>query len=81
MRFDDDLSQIASALQQENPGWVVMWASWRRKFCAFSREALTASLIVEAASPERLGVLMRQVEAEIHNARIRGAQETGQQSC
>lgn len=65
MRFDADLSQVADTLQQDNSGWVVMWATWRRKFCAFSCEPLTTSLVVEAATPERLITLMRQVEAEM----------------
>ncbi|GAA3807297.1 hypothetical protein GCM10022226_29350 [Sphaerisporangium flaviroseum] len=68
MGFDDELFHVADALERDNPGWVIMWATWRRKFCAFSREPLTASLIVEAATPESLITLIHQVETEMNLA-------------
>ncbi|GGK98387.1 hypothetical protein Sme01_62120 [Sphaerisporangium melleum] len=65
MRYDAEFHQVADTLQHDNPGWVIMWATWRRKFCAFSREPLTASLVVEATTQEKLIALLRQVEAEL----------------
>ncbi|MEV7970961.1 hypothetical protein AB0O34_33960 [Sphaerisporangium sp. NPDC088356] len=64
LRFDAELYQVADALQHDNPGWLIMGATWRRKFCAFSGLVHTTCVIVESTTAERLVVLMRQVEAE-----------------
>lgn len=64
MRLEADLHHAASVLQEENPGWVVMWAAWRRRFCAFSGLAHATCVIVEATTPEGLLTLKRQAEAE-----------------
>ncbi|WP_405140693.1 hypothetical protein OG589_27470 [Sphaerisporangium sp. NBC_01403] len=69
MRREADLHQAASALQRENAGWVVMWGTWRRRFCAFSGLIHPTGVIVEATTPERLLVLIRQVEAETRTTR------------
>lgn len=59
---DADLSRYARTLEQLNPGWVVIWATWRRKFCAFACWISAACVIVEASDPEDLSNQMRQVE-------------------
>ncbi|MEV6983209.1 hypothetical protein AB0M95_18380 [Sphaerisporangium sp. NPDC051017] len=68
MRLDAELYQVADALQRDTPDWVIMWAPWRRKFCAFSRRPLATNLIVQATTPERLLALIRQVEDEMRDA-------------
>jgi hypothetical protein len=69
VRREADLHQAASALQRENAGWVVMWVTWRRRFCAFSGLIHTTGVIVEATTQERLLVLMRRVETETRTTR------------
>ncbi|GII76863.1 hypothetical protein Sru01_18450 [Sphaerisporangium rufum] len=59
-----DPYQVADTLQQDHPGWLILWAPWRRKFCAFSRDPHATSLVVEAVTPERLIALVRQADTE-----------------
>jgi hypothetical protein len=78
MRLDDDLHQTAASIEADNPGWVVIWGTWGRRFCAFSREARTGGVIVEAGTPQRLDALMRQVEAESPGAGGRATAGAGE---
>lgn len=55
----------AQTIGQQHRGWVVMWSLWHRTFTAFSCFSSTP-VVIEAATPEELTLLLRQ--AELHHA-------------
>lgn len=53
----------ARQIGQRHRGWLVMWCLWRRTFSAFCCFA-SAPMVVEAATPEELVLLLRQAELQ-----------------
>ncbi|MFC4008142.1 hypothetical protein ACFOY2_12990 [Nonomuraea purpurea] len=59
---DDDGRALAAAIQQQSPGWMIMWSPWRRQLSAFACWLPNRSLVIDARSPEDLLDLMSSAE-------------------
>ena len=54
--------QQAARLDAREPGWLVLYAPWRRRFVAFAAWPTPEGLMVTASTPEELVEEMRDVE-------------------
>ncbi|GII83980.1 hypothetical protein Ssi03_19700 [Sphaerisporangium siamense] len=67
-RREWDTAQKASAAQLDllEPGWLVLYGSYYRRFYAIACVNTVAERLVEASDPDELRALMRQAEARPH---------------
>jgi hypothetical protein len=68
-----DSAQRAKAAQLDllEPGWLVLYGPYYRRFYAIARTSAVSESVVEATTPEELRALMRQAEV-IHAPTNRG---------
>ncbi|TKK90358.1 hypothetical protein FDA94_04955 [Herbidospora galbida] len=46
--------QFADELNREHAGWLVIWLTWQREFCAMAQWPVDKPLVVTAATPREL---------------------------
>ena len=59
---DDDFREIARQIEQQQPGWIVIWGSYTQQFVAFPLFELPSGTIVTARYPDALTDRMRRTE-------------------
>ncbi|WP_157520190.1 hypothetical protein [Herbidospora daliensis] len=46
--------RFADELNREHSGWLVIWLTWQREFCAIAQWPVDTPLVVTAATPKEL---------------------------
>ncbi|GLX95522.1 hypothetical protein [Herbidospora sp. NBRC 101105] len=46
--------RFADELNREHPGWLVMWLTWQREFCAIAQWPVDKPLVITAATQKDL---------------------------
>lgn len=59
----DDATDTATRLQEQNPGWLILFGSWTRQYIAFPLFPAPYGSYVAARDPRELARGMRLVES------------------
>ena len=61
--WDVHQREQAALINSREPGWVVVYGPWRRRFSAFAAWPTPRPVVVDASTPEELWGEMRSAEA------------------
>ncbi len=75
IRWDVRQREQAARLDAEEPGWVIVYGPWSRRFMAFAAWPVSRGLVVDARTPEELWEAMR--DAEMTDAAMSGGRWHG----